>query len=274
VPLPIDGFRIQFGSSNEKYEERYADDLIWVGAPDDLGIAHAVAHGEDVALLKLSKAAPRDAAPLAVDFDYVPRSRDRVSYAGFGVSSTATGKSGERLRADGRVTGLDPKSGIMQIDGPSACLGDSGGPVLLASAGALIGILGQVGSSEDGGLCDLGLSFAYTVINPRVRDLLKTACDRDAACGTPANEAPIVDAAVIDAGTAVDVPDRMHDSGRPDPSNVVDGGELNRPDSGDSEERGAGCDCDLSGRRRARVGLSPFFALAAGWLRIRARRRR
>ena len=26
-PLPVDGFRIQFGASNERYEERYADEL-------------------------------------------------------------------------------------------------------------------------------------------------------------------------------------------------------------------------------------------------------
>ena len=232
-----------------------------------------MAKGEDVALLRLSEAAPRNVEPLAIALDYVPRSRDRVSYFGFGISSVETGVNGARLGAHGYVTGLDKQSGILQIEGPSACLGDSGGPVLISASGALIGILGQVGNSDDGGLCDLGLSFAYTVVNPQVRQLLSNACDANGGCGPP--EVAIgfsEDAAVGDGGRG------LTDAGT-NPSTHVHhpaDGSVAHVDTGQDYERfgeSSGCGCEApGGKLHSSPNCAPVLFAGLAWFRRRAGR--
>jgi hypothetical protein len=223
APLPTDGFRVRFGASDERYEERHAEMLSWIGEPDELSVEVAAAAGEDVALLRLNEPAPLESEPLAVALAYMPRFRDRLATFGFGISSAETGSSGVRLRGTGELTGFDPMTGIVQLEGPSACMGDSGAPVVRAASGELIGVLGQVGHSEDGGLCDLGFNFAYTVANPRVRELIASGCEASGGCrpragsvhgqdaGRPA-VGPRVDAAVSEPRDAA----MLRDSGSAD----------------------------------------------------------
>ena len=66
-------------------------------------------------------------------------------------------------------------TGMVQVEGAAACFGDSGGPVLDAASGRVVGVLAQTGGSADAGFCHLGLSFASTAANARVRRLLARA---------------------------------------------------------------------------------------------------
>lgn len=274
-PLSSDGFRIQFGESNESYEERYVADLNWIGEPGERTIAEAAARGEDVALLWLSDAAPASVEPYSVSLEYSPRFRETLSFAGFGLSSTRTGAHGARLRAEGHVTGLDPETGILQIEGPSACFGDSGGPVLQTRSGALVGVLGQAGRSDsgDGGPCDLRVSFAYTVVNPRVRELLANACGASGGCGPHDVQGP--DAGTPDAGPSG--PDGGPVSGDDDAGSDLarDAGSIGHDDAGyaRAERQHAGCGCRVQrGRSRGGASLGVLLCIgAAAWRLIRPR---
>lgn len=194
-PLPADGFTVGFGASDEQLERRTVATVSWIGMPDALSVDEAVAAGEDVAVLQLAEAAPASEAVHAVALDFVPVSGQPVTVAGFGLTDVGSGRNGTRTLGEGRITGFDARTGVVQIEGAAACLGDSGGPVLDAEHAQVLGVLSQL-SRSDGGLCDLGLSFAVTSANLRVRRLLAKACAAAGGCGP----APVREAGATEAG--------------------------------------------------------------------------
>jgi len=183
LPLDTAGLRVGFGEREGSLIERNVDGLTWVGTPDSLSIEPAVISGEDVAVLRLSEAAPE--TETVRDIELVPEFTDRqpVRVAGFGLSDLETGESGVRASADGQISGLDRATGIVAISGPQVCFGDSGGPVLSHDGTQILGVVGEVGA-VDAGFCGDGLSFADTAANPGVRRMLAKECARVGGCGT------------------------------------------------------------------------------------------
>jgi hypothetical protein len=238
-PLPAAGFQIGFGPDGERAERRSAVALSWIGMPDELAIAPAVAAGEDVALLELDEPAPPDATPLAVDLAFSPVDQQPVASAGFGITDPATGANGTRTLGSGKITGFERATGIVQVAGDSSCFGDSGGPVLSEDLSRVIGVLGEVGNSGDGGICDLGLSFAATAANLRVRRLIAKACAQLGGCGSGMRS---------DAGASP--PDRLDGS----VVSATDGG-SDRPRDAQAPDAGGASpmDRDLPGRDAASI---------------------
>lgn len=183
VPLTASGFHVGFGPDEEHFIERQVSSVEWTDPADGGTVSTLVERGEDVALLHLNDPAPSGTRFVDVDLDYTPAASDTLSILGYGVSSLSTGAQGVRLSATVTPSGFDPVTGVLQMTGPSACFGDSGGPVLLEPGGKLVGVIGEVGGSGDASFCDVGLTFAATIANPRVRDLLRRACDAAGGCG-------------------------------------------------------------------------------------------
>ena len=275
-PLPADGFQIGFGPDGARSERRSAVALSWIGMPDELAIDPAVAAGEDVALLELDEPAPPGATPLAVDLAFSPVDQQPVALAGFGITDPATGTNGTRTLGSGAITGFERATGIVQVAGDSSCFGDSGGPVLSEDLARVVGVLGQVGDSGDGGICDLGLSFAATAANLRVRRLIAKACAQLGGCGSgmrsdAGTAPPRMDGS---AGSAIDAGDDP-----PRDADMPDAGGTSRVDRdppardaasaappGDDDDGGG---CTLTpGRRR---GLWPMLWL---WAAAVLKRRR
>lgn len=269
APLPADGFRIAFGPDDEHVELRAVDSVDWIGKPAATSVADAVAAGEDVAVLHLSEEAPQGTSPAAIDLDYEPKPGDELLLVGFGLSAIETGVHGQRLDAPVSPSGLDPMTGILQVDGPSACFGDSGGPVLLEPKDAVVGVIGQVGGSSDASFCDIDRSFAATAMNPRVREFLRAACELAGGCGPggiPDDAGPDADAARQDAAIVREpagdaTRDAVSEAGR------ADGGA--RPGEGKAFVARGGC--SLAAERRSGMwGLG----WVVGLVLLRRRRRR
>lgn len=230
-PLAADGFRVGFGADEEHLQERSVSAVEWIGEGDAGSLADASSRGEDVALLHLQDPVPADVRPLNVKLEYGPSASDDLKIVGFGVSSLSTGSLGVRLQASVTPSGFDAASGVLQVSGPSACFGDSGGPLLLEPQEDFVGVLGDVGGS-DAGFCDIGLSFAATVANVNVRNFLEDACRAAGGCGPRIVDAgPDVDAAgVSDA-------QRVSDAAADAAQALLDGGSSHADASHDGAAR-------------------------------------
>ena len=173
--LAAAGFRVGFGPSEEALVFRSVRSLDWVGAPLEGAVNAAVAAGQDVAVLRLTAPVPEGTHIQSIAWDYAAQSEQRFVMVGFGLSSLTLGTNGTRRSATATITGFDPASGIIQLQGRSACFGDSGGPILFGSAESWVGAISQIGGSDADHFCDIGLTFGATVLNPGVRTLLTRA---------------------------------------------------------------------------------------------------
>jgi hypothetical protein len=260
-PLAADGFRVGFGPGVEALEEVEVTAVHWIGGPAPVSVDAAAQRGEDIAVLVLASAAPMHVEPLAVRFEYAPRATDTMVLAGFGLSSVETGQNGTLLEGWAAPTGFDPDSGILQIEGDSACFGDSGGPVLLEPAGELVGVIGAIGGTSDASFCDIGLTLAATTANPRVRAFLGEHCSAVGGCATLPGEAEagVSDAAVPAPGGPSDAP------AGPTPVDASTGTEAA------SGQTPAGCDCSAARGRGSRCPpwMAVILAIGARWRRSR-----
>lgn len=218
-PLAADGFRVAFGPDEERFELRFGRALRWVGMPDELDVQGAVTAGEDVALIELGQDAPAGTAPLAVRRSYQPSAADELTLVGFGIWELDNALAGVRRSGTARVTGFDPDSGVLQLEGAAACFGDSGGPVLYGPDDELVALLGRVARQGDGGYCESGISFANSIANPRVRALLLGACRDAGGCGpsplrtdSGAQPEPVSPDAIADAVVPGEVVDASRDA--------------------------------------------------------------
>jgi len=189
-PLAKEGFRIGFGPSRDTLEESQVTRVAWIGMQDELSIESAVLAGEDVAVLELSEPAPLAQQPFQLDLTWSPIDQQVVTLGGYGVTDVETGASGWCRLGAGLITAYEPETGIVQIEGASACFGDSGGPILAENLTTLLGVISEVGGSSDAASCDVGLTFAATAANTRVRRLLAQECARVGGCGGPSATAP------------------------------------------------------------------------------------
>jgi V8-like Glu-specific endopeptidase len=214
TPLTADAVRVGFGSSVEQLEVRAVDAIDWIGAPGSLSVPESIARGEDVAILKLAEPAPSDVEPLPVHLAYVPKASDTVVLVGFGLSSLETGANGTRLESTGAPTGFDRDSGVVQIEGPSACFGDSGGPVLLSPSEEVVGVIGQIGGTSDASFCDIDLTFMATTARASVAAFIAEACERAGGCGPRGGvlnaEASVPEPVDAPPGDAADARGRLH----------------------------------------------------------------
>lgn len=265
IALAQDAFRIGFGPDVDHLVERYSAAVHWTDTTD-AGSSTVITDGEDVASLVLTADAPPDAVPSSIGFDYQPRSTDVMTWAGFGISSLTTGAIGVRLEGSGPVTGYDPATGVIQVQGPSACFGDSGGPLFLSPTDPMVGIISDVAGSSDATFCDVGLTFACTLANTVVSNFLRAECDSQGGCGPRI----ALDAA---SDTRTGSPgDASSDSNDAQGSPVTDGSPTVTGTDGGAPVRrdpGAGCDCSISYPHEP-----PSSLLWAGLLAIPLARRR
>ncbi len=182
APLPPEGYRIGFGADVEALTLRQVERVAWVGAPDEPGVQRAIDAGEDLVVLVLSEPVPSGTHVHPVALDYVPALNHEYQLVGFGLSSLDTWDSGTKRVTTDAFAGYDAPTGLLQIEGRGACQGDSGGPVLFGDDGTVIGVVSQVGANGANEPCSLGVTFATTVRNTRVRDLLETELDALPPC--------------------------------------------------------------------------------------------
>jgi cysteine-rich repeat protein len=268
TPLAEVGFQVGFGPDEERMQPRFVTSVEWIENTEDRTLADIIAAGEDVALLRLTEPIPPDAAARDVMLTYTPRASDDLWMVGYGVSSLETGSVGARLAASVTPAGFDAMTGVLEVTGPSACFGDSGGPLLLEPAQGVVGVVSEVGGS-DGGFCDVGLTFASTVANPRVRAFLEEACVSAGGCGPP-----VVDAGILEPPPAPDA--------APTPAPAADAAasvrsDAQAPDGGSAAapRRARGSSCSASSRGSAPAGPgAAALALAALVPVVRRLRRR
>lgn len=259
--LVENGFRVGFGADIAALLERYSVAVHRLGSLDagasEGGLTETVSAGEDVASIVLTEDAPSGALPSALAPDYQPNGTDLITWAGFGISSLSTGLNGTRLEASGKVTGLDPTTGMVQVAGPSACFGDSGGPLLLEPNGLLVGIISSVGGSSDASFCDIGLTFASTLANANVRSFLLAECAAQGGCGHRLLNDGGVDAVEAGAGLA------DADSGGVDEASVQvrDAGPDAEGSIAQVSPADGGCSCHAARRSTSSIGAY-WFAIA------------
>lgn len=202
-PLSVEGFRIGFGPDLDHLQVRSVRESVWIGMPEERSVAAAVEAGEDVALLHLTEPAPESEDLHDVALDFEPLDQEEVQLAGFGISDPELGVHGTLLFGRAHVTGFDPDTGGIQVSGgASACFGDSGGPLLSADLRRVLGVIGEVGGSSSASFCDVGLSFAATAANARVRRLIAKECARVGGCSARAAAADAGSGVSSDAGQA------------------------------------------------------------------------
>lgn len=137
--------------------------------------------GTDLALLRLSQNAPTDMTPALIAHDASIHEGIELYIAGYGTSSFRNRRSVRTLRIAPLVTlGVDqpPNHLVFAADrhnrgispGASACLGDSGGPALMATPGgfAIGGIMSWAQGAQRAHLTPCG---GITVITPLARHL-------------------------------------------------------------------------------------------------------
>ena len=103
----------------------------------------------DLALLRLERPLPAAPHPPERPGDGAAEPGAAVRLAGFGLSDEAVGKTGGTLRV-GAARVRRPRSDVLLwLEGPSyACTGDSGGAVLDAASGALVGLIAWAGGTD------------------------------------------------------------------------------------------------------------------------------
>lgn len=134
--------------------------------------------GLDIGLLRLAQPLPADMQPISVatDLDAII-GLDRASVAGFGVSAYGAAHTSLTLRqttlrkvALGRAGApvlVMSGDGSASGRGASACLGDSGGPVVAEGmfSTQLVGLVSWVGTQRGAGRCE-GVTVATPVVLP------------------------------------------------------------------------------------------------------------
>jgi hypothetical protein len=282
--LTADGFQIGFGPDVEHLVIRAGSELRWIGSPDDLDVASAVANGVDVAAVVLGEPVPAGTHIHSVTLDYQPRSGDTYELVGYGLSSLATWDSGTKRSTRDTVSAFDPPTGIIESTGQGACNGDSGGPFLHGQEFSLIGVISEIGNS-DGGVCDLGKTYASSVANPTVRDFiaaelarLPPCSERAEVCGNGQDEncnglvdegCDSADAGAGGVGGGAGAP--AGDSGGAAGAAASDGGSAASGQGGTLAGRGGatghvttdqGCSCAMAGAKlRPNWGVVALLAL-------------
>jgi hypothetical protein len=132
----------------------------------------------------------------------VPVGGQTFTLVGYGVAALDSGIFGERREGEAQSNAFDRETGVLEVSGAAACFGDSGGPLLYGVSDAVVGVIGQVGGSTDASFCDIGLSFASTVANERVRAFLEEACASIGGCGSSDVRDARADTVATDAGDA------------------------------------------------------------------------
>ncbi|MCC6215655.1 MAG: trypsin-like serine protease [Polyangiaceae bacterium] len=186
-PLAGDRFRVGFGPAWGQLTWRGTTSLEWVGMPGELEVDAAVAAGEDVALLHLASAAPASAHVHSVRLDYVPKAGDSLTIVGYGRSSLSSDTSGVKLQTTDAFHAFDGSTGILTAKGKGACSGDSGGSFYFGGLRELVGVTSTAAGSSTTSFCDVGITHASSVRNPRVNALLAAALGVVPSC-TPIDE--------------------------------------------------------------------------------------
>lgn len=104
----------------------------------------------DIALVLLDRALPGvKTAPLRLDAG--PRQGETVTVVGFGVTDTTSTPAKRQQRGGVKVLSVGPAERLgpaeFRVD-ESGCAGDSGGPAIAASTGAVLGVLSRGGNDK------------------------------------------------------------------------------------------------------------------------------
>jgi secreted trypsin-like serine protease len=200
--LPAGRFDVGFGPDQSRMARRAVSHVEWLGAASGTALDELVARGQDIAVLRLAEPAPSTETVRDVDLAFQPTNEQSVTIAGFGVTDIDLTAYGARNHGTARITGFDPGTGVIQVAGAAACLGDSGGPVLTADRNVVVAIISEVGQIRQP--CDAGLTFGVSAANPSVRDLIARECTMAGGCGARTARGSQIDS---DAGTATPTDD-------------------------------------------------------------------
>lgn len=139
----------------------------WRNPKFRIGVRPLKQKGADIGIITLVSPLPSDMRPIAIaDDTSALTSARRLVIAGFGVASPTDRSSAGKLRETdllpiglartGTVSLFASSTGAFGESERSACLGDSGGPVVvekLWSAPVLVGVISWVGGQEHGKTC-------------------------------------------------------------------------------------------------------------------------
>jgi secreted trypsin-like serine protease len=139
----------------------------WRNPKFRIGVMPLKQKGADIGVITLAESLPADMRPIAIADDTSALSKARrLLISGFGVTAPNDRDSAGRLRETdlkpiglartGTVSLFASASGEFGESERSACLGDSGGPVVVEttwSAPVLVGVISWVGGQERGKAC-------------------------------------------------------------------------------------------------------------------------
>jgi V8-like Glu-specific endopeptidase len=168
--LEASGFRVGVGASTDKL------DLLAVASAESpadasgLSAAERAAQGLDIVALHLAEAA--SLTPHAPALDFAPDTSTTLELVGYGITSIDTGESGEKRTGQSKVIGWDRATGILELQGDGACLGDSGGPALTDDA-RWVGVVSSVSTEGPAVPCG-GRTYLTTLLHPEAAAWIET----------------------------------------------------------------------------------------------------
>jgi len=174
---------------------------------------------------------------------------------------------------DDGVTTVPPRT--LFLDGPSGCIGDSGGPLLAESSGAVLGIY----SLQRGSLCSAPHVRSQLVHVPPFQTLIDQAFAA-AGCEPVPEPTPEAGGEAEGAGAASGAPNAAAGNESSSLSGATGGvggaaGETApEPEPKPKSKTAKSSGCSLSSPRRDADAAPSFFLLALGAIALRGRRRR
>ncbi|MDP9036921.1 MAG: S1 family peptidase [Myxococcota bacterium] len=280
-------------SSLAFYADRGSDaGALGIGSPDAVGVQILSTHTtsacrDDLAFVVLSQPIA-GLVPLPVRLDTPTRVGETVSVSGYGLTSVTYDTLALRTRRGVAVVGIGPDvpSNNTQLApvramriAPVTCQGDSGGAILSATTGALVGIV-SLGNLAAPGTAVCADSLVADTIGPRLAAYHELALSAFAAAAAfpMAESGPLDAGAPGDSGAAAlvdaSVDDGATEEAAPAPAPSSAPSVVPRDDDPQGTRvHATGASCATTPTGAGQSGLPSAVAAALAWALVGVRRR-
>ncbi len=182
------GFRVGVGATTDTLELLPVTAISGPPSAKALTLWERSQQGLDVVAVLLADDAPPSLQTYAPAYSFAPNAQTTLELVGFGVSSVETGRAGEKLSGDSVIIGWDRETGVLELEGDGACLGDSGGPALTQDS-RWVGLVSSVSTEGAAAPC-AGRTYLTTLLHPEVDAWLRALIEEPTSIPPLVEEAP------------------------------------------------------------------------------------